>query len=99
MTSIYQSDDTAAFGNNFITIDINNPLEYPISKAVFVCGCVKKTFENPVFPLIINYTSEETERLGATNTGYLVVYDSNGRQKTCNGNIVFYVKNGVICNG
>ena len=97
--AIFQGDNTAAFGNNFITINLINPLEYPISKAVFVCECLQKVYENPVFPWVINFTSEETKRLRATNVGYLVVYDQEGRQKTCNGSVKFLVKNGVICNG
>lgn len=99
--SIFQGDNTAAFGNNYITININNPLGYPISKAVFVTGNgnIKKTFENPEFPLIVNFTSQETQQLKANNVGYLVVFDSQGRQKTCNGSLTFHVKNGVLCNG
>jgi len=96
--SIYKGDDTGSFGNTFITIDINNPLGYPISKAIFVCGCIEKSFENPIFPLTVNFTSEETRKLGAINTGYLVVYDSQGRQRTCNGSITFNATKGVIHN-
>ena len=46
---IFKTDDTAAFGNNFITINLDNPQGYEITKAVFVCNCLTKTFENPVF--------------------------------------------------
>ena len=97
--SIYMGDNTAAFGNNFITINLENPLEYPISKAVFVCNCLTKTFENPVFPLVINFDSKETAKLRSSNTCFLVVYDSEGRQKTCTGNLTFKAQNGVLPNG
>lgn len=96
---IYKSDDTAAFGNNFITINLENPLGYTISKAIFVCGCVQKTFENPVFPIVINFTSEETEHFRSSNICYLVVFDEFNRQKTCKGTLTFNAKNGVINNG
>lgn len=98
---IFKSDDTAAFGNNFITIELENPLGYEISKAVFVCGCIQKTFESPEFPLIVNFNSQETEklRLGNQNVCYLVVYDSQGRQKTAQGTLTFSVQDGVINNG
>lgn len=96
---VYKTDDTGAFGNQFITINLNNPQGYTISKAIFVCGCLKKTFVNPVFPLIVNYTSEESTQFRASNVCYLVVYDSQGRQKTCQGTLTFNAKNGVICNG
>lgn len=93
---IYKSDDTGAFGNNFITINLENPSEYPISKAIFICGCLQKTFTNPVFPLIINFSSQETKKFGGTNICYLVVYDLEGRQKTCKGTLTFKAQEGVL---
>lgn len=97
--AIYKGDNTAAFGNNFITINLINPLGYTISKAVFVCGCIKKPFDNPQFPLRVNFSSAETSMLKAENVCYLVVYDSEGRQKTCTGTLKFNANFGVICNG
>lgn len=96
--AIFKGDNTAAFGNDFIKISIDNPAGYIISKAIFVCGCLKKTFDNPQFPIYINLTSEETSMLRGANVCYLVVYDGLGRQKTCNGTLTFNAKNGVICN-
>lgn len=97
--AIFKGDDSGAFGNNFITINLDNPLGYPISKAIFVCGCIQKPFKNPVFPLRINLTSQETTKLRSSNVCYLVVYDSEGRQKTCQGSLTFNAQNGVINNG
>lgn len=97
--AIFKGDDSGAFGNNFITINLDNPLGYPISKAIFVCGCIQKPFKNPVFPLRINLTSQETAKLRSSNVCYLVVYDSEGRQKTCQGSLTFNAQNGVINNG
>lgn len=93
---IFKGDNTAAFGNNFITINIDNPQEFQISKAIFVCGCIQKSFENPVFPLVINLSSQETKKLSSSNVCYFVVYDSEGRQKTCQGTLTFKAQNGVI---
>lgn len=93
---IFRGDSTAAFGNNFITINLENPLGYEVTKAIFVCGCIQKSFENPVFPIVINFTSDETASLRNINTCYLVVYDSEGRQKTCKGTLSFKTQNGVI---
>lgn len=95
---IFKGDNTGAFGNAFITISLDNPQGLTISKAIFVCGCYQKTFDNPVFPLTINFSSEETERLRSTNICYLVVYDSEGRQKTCEGTLTFVAQNGVLPN-
>ena len=97
--TVFKTDDTGAFGNKFITIRLNNPLDYTVSKAIFVCGCTKKTFENPVFPIEINFTSAETAKFNSSNVCYLVVYDEQGRQKTCKGKLVFNAQNGVFCNG
>lgn len=96
---IYKGDDTGAFGNSFITINLDNPNDYEVSKVVFVCGCVYKEFENPTFPIVINLTSEETNKLKASNVCYLVAYDSEGRQKTCKGTLTFNAQNGVISDG
>lgn len=96
--TIFKGDNTGAFGNNFITINLENPLGYTISKAIFVCGCIQKPFKNPVFPLRINLSSAETEGLRSVNVCYLVVYDSEGRQKTCKGSLAFNAKNGVLSN-
>lgn len=96
MSLIFKGDNTAAFGNNFITINIDNKNHYEISRAVFVCGCIKKSFENPVFPLVVNFSSEESAKLNFKNVCYLVVYDSQGRQQTCIGSFTFGAQSGVI---
>lgn len=98
MTTVYKGDDTGAFGNTFITINIENPQEFIISKAIFVCNCIKKVFKNPHFPVIVNFSSEETKLLKPSNICYLVVYDEEGRQKTCTGTLSFNAQSGVICN-
>ena len=97
--AIFKGDNTGAFGNSFITINLDNPQGFVVSKAIFVCGCIKKTFNNPVFPLVINLTSSETEKLGASNVCYLVAFDSQNRQKTCKGTLTFKAQNGVLPDG
>jgi hypothetical protein len=96
---IYRGDDWAAFGGKGITIHLINPMEYAVSKVIFVCGCIQKVYENPIFPLQVKLTSAESKRLNANNVCYLVAYDEQGRQKTCTGTLTFPAKNGVICNG
>lgn len=101
-TPVTKGDNTAAFGNNYITININNPLGYVISKAEFVVNSGNpklQPIENPQFPIVINFTSEQTAQLQANNTGKLVVWDEQGRQLTCKGTLNFSAQNGVICNG
>lgn len=86
---MFRGDDTDAFGGNFIRINLTNNTNYQVKKAVWSCGTVKKTFENPVFPLIINLSSEETDQLLTENTCYLAVYDEFDRKKTCSSNLSF----------
>lgn len=97
MDSIHKGDNTAAFGKNFISIEIENPENVEVSKLIFKTGCITKIFENPTeFPLIVNFTSEETARLNYVNVGYLEAFDSEGRPEQCEGSLTFIVKNGVF---
>lgn len=96
---IFKGDNTGAFGNSFITINLDNPEGYEISKVVFVCDYIQKTFNNPVFPLVVNLNEAETAKLRPSNVCYLVAYDADGRQKTCKGTLTFNAQNGVIGNG
>ena len=103
---VFKGDNTGAFGNTFITITVNNPLLYPISKLVFVTngGCCisnkeftdENYFQTETTELIVNYSSDETTKLNSTNVGNLVAFDMQGRQLTCPQALVFYAKNGVI---
>lgn len=97
---IYKGDDTGAFGNNFITINLDNPQSYPISKILFVvnsgCGIKPKEYKNPTFPIIINFTRQETSKFQDVNTAKLIAYDQNGLQYTCPQTLTFKARNGVI---
>ena len=106
--AIFKGDDTGAFGNNFITITVKNPELYPISKIEFIvnggCGIAPKVFvdeethfQQQEIELIVNFSSEETSKLNATNTGNLVAYDMENRQSTCPQTLTFTAKNGVLC--
>lgn len=96
MTTIYKGDDTNAFDQNFIKIDIENESEYPISKVVFQCGPVQKVYTNPAFPIYVNFTHTESERLYQDSKCYLQVFDSKGRRQTCEGTLSFTAKAKVI---
>lgn len=104
---IFKGDDTGALGNKFITIKLKNPELYPISKLKFVvnsgCGIAPKEFTNEnnfqqeEIELVVNFSSEETSKLNATNTGNLVGYDMENKQFTCPQTLTFTAKNGVLC--
>lgn len=89
MSVLTCGDNTAAFGGRLLVIRLSNKTgeEINISKAVFVCGPVRVVFENPVFPLLVNLTEQQTAQLGCCNTCYLAVWDEQGRKLTCSGSI------------
>lgn len=105
--AIFKGDDTGALGNHFITIKLKNPELYPISKLKFVvnggCGIAPKefidenNFQQEEIELVVNFSSEETSKLNATNTGNLVGYDMENKQFTCPQTLTFTAKNGVLC--
>ena len=100
MTTIFKGDNTASFGNSFITINLRMPEGVEnsfISKAKFRVGNLPvMTFENPQFPLTVNLTSAQTSQLQQQNTCYLAVYDSEGRKVTCRGNLKFVARDAVV---
>lgn len=93
---IFRGDDTSAFNNKFLTIELDNPNNLVISKAEIKCGSITRIIEKPIFPIEINLTSKETETLNAENTCYLAVYDELGRKKTCSGSLTFNTKREVV---
>lgn len=104
--SIYKGDNTAAYGGAFITIAVMNPDLVKISKIVFVVngGVIKREWTDENYfqveetELIVNFDSDETKKLSATNVGNLVTYDEFGRQSTCSQYVTFNTKEGVIGN-
>lgn len=86
MSLLYRGDDTDAFENEFLTIELEEAPEN-IKKAEFRCGAVVKEYKNPVFPLKVSLNSSETMALREENNCYLAVYDQYGRKWTCEGTI------------
>ena len=90
-TNLTQGDNTQAFGQHLLRITLSDPdnllQNHSISKAEirFACGLVK-TFENPVFPLIVDLTEQESQRmLVGNNTAVMAVWDELGRKVTPKG--------------
>ena len=95
--NLIQGDNTAAFGQHLMRINLLDPdglLEnHSISKCEirFACG-VKKTYQNPTFPLIIDLTEEESQKmLVGNNTATIAVWDELGRKATPKGSKVVVV--------
>ena len=88
---LVRGDDSQAFGQNLLRITLSDPDHlldrHSISKCeIRFSGCVAKVFENPEFPLVINLTSEESNKLQAgDNMAVMAVWDEEGRKVTPEG--------------
>lgn len=89
MSEITRGDNTAAFGGTFLTISLRNTTGLNISRAEFACGSIRLSFENPVFPLTINLSEQQTAQLCGKNDCFLAVWDEQGRKRTCEGTLSF----------
>lgn len=87
-TEIYQGDDTNAFGRNFIKVNVPKGVEPNlITKCIFQCGDLQKTYNSPKFPFYINFSSEESKKLDYQNVCYIQLFDSEDRKITLRGNL------------
>ena len=90
-SNLIRGDSSSAFGQTLLRITLSDPdglLEHhSISKCeIRFCGCVTKTILNPEFPLLINLTSEESDKLSVGgNTAVMAVWDENGQKLTTKG--------------
>ena len=92
MVTIYKGDDTNAFGNNLIQINLDGADGLTISKVIFQCGTLQKTYVRPKFPIFIDFSSDETKRLDEDSVCYLQVFDEKGRRQTCETTLSFKAK-------
>ena len=93
----YRGDNFQAFDGNPIVVEFEtNGME--VSRALFVInsGTIVKEFKNPVSPLSIELNENETKKLNlAKNIANLILFDSQGRKKTCDGTLEFSLNEGV----
>lgn len=104
--TVFKTDDTGAFGNKFIKIKVLNPRLYPVSKILVVVNggvCIRpkeltdeNNFQRAEIILTVNFLSNETAKLNATNVVNVVAYDMQGLQYTCHQSFTFSAQNGVI---
>ena len=93
MASINRGDNTGAFGSDFLKIYLNNPNNIYIQKALLqINGELEKEFYDPIFPLRVNITGEETYYLDQVNHCKLALWDEYGRRRTADGKFTFFVK-------
>lgn len=97
MASINRGDNTGAFGQDFLRIYLNNPSNLYIERAVLqINNDLEKEFFEPIFPLRVNFTGEETTYLHQVNTCKLALWDEYGRRRTADGKFTFFVKENRI---
>ena len=90
-SNLIRGDSSTAFGQNLLRINLSDPDGLLVGHSISKCeirfnGCVTKIIENPVFPLIINLTSEESDKLSVgKNTAVMAVWDENGQKLTAKG--------------
>lgn len=90
-TNLIRGDSSTAFGQNLLRITLRDPDGLLVNHSISKCeirfnGCVTKTIENPQFPLVINLTSEESDKLSVgNNTAVMAVWDENGQKLTTKG--------------
>jgi len=82
MATIYGGDDTGAFDKNFIRITLKGLEGKTITKAIFQCGPIQKVYTRPKFPIDINFSSAESERMYEDADCYLQLFDEKGRRLT-----------------
>lgn len=92
---VYKNDDLGAFGGK-ITVNLDNPAGYEITKVEFQCGAFYAEVENPVFPLTFKPTKNDTAKFKPINNCYLRVYDSNGLRQTASGTMRINANNEVV---
>lgn len=94
---ITRGDDTSAFGQaELLRINFTVPEEQTVSKAILVCGALKMEFDEPVSPIDINLTSEQTAILKDNACCNLVLYDGEGKQLTIPCIAEFKTREGVL---
>lgn len=97
MSRYYKGDDFNSFNQEWVRINLDIPNNWIISKAEFKVGNLPTMrFINPVFPLGVSLTSEQSANLKDINTCYLAIFDEEGRKQTLEGSWTFSAEDEVV---
>ena len=96
MEPIFRGDDTGAFGQNWLRVNVDIPPTWIVSRAEMKIGNILLNFESPEFPIIVNLTSAQTEQLNDSNTCYIALYDEDNLKKTIEGTYCFKTRKRVV---
>ena len=92
----YKGDNYQAFDGKPIEVEFDTDGKV-VSRALFVInnGVIVKEFENPISPLEVELSEEDTIKLDYRNIANLILYDEQGRKQTCDGQLEFFVSEEV----
>lgn len=92
---VYRGDDTDSFGNTFIKIDLEPAQKaiYSVNKLEVSVANIVKTYINPIFPLSVSLTSEDTYNVEECKLYpvYVTLFDNDDKIRTFKSdiNIIF----------
>ena len=94
---IYKGDDTDAFNQEFLTVNVIVPEDWTITKAELkIAQLPPIVYNNPTFPWKVKLSSIQTKKLKENNECNLAIYDARGRKQTLDGTAVFKAKEEVV---
>ena len=95
--SVYKGDDTDAFNQEFLTVNVTVPPDWTITKAELkIAQLPLIIYNDPVFPWKVKLSAIQTKKLKETNECRLAVYDARGRKQTLEGSVAFKAKEEVV---
>ena len=97
MGRYYKGDDFDAFNQEWVSIEVDIPEDWVVSRAEFRVGNLPvMVFYDPVFPISVELESYQTVNLKDVNTCYLALYDEEGRKQTLDGSWTFIAEDKVV---
>ena len=93
---ITRGDDTGAFGQDWLKVNVDIPATWIVSRAELRIGDLLLSMESPEFPMLINLTSSQTAQLKDKNACYLALYDEDGLKQTIEGTYTFSTRKQVV---
>lgn len=95
--TIYKGDDTDAFNQEFLKVNVIVPQDWTITKAELkIAQLPPIVYNDPVFPWFVKLNSVQTRKLRETNECHLAIYDVRGRKQTLEGSVAFKAKEEVV---
>ena len=83
-------DNWQAFDGSPIEVEYDTDGE-EVSRALFVInnGAIVKEYQTPTSPIYVDLDENDTVKLQHENIGRLILFDAQGRKKTCRGYLAF----------